>query len=1190
MTTQKLLVETLKQLSPEEFDEFKSLIGTKKGSLLFLKAANTQDAARLLAQTYDPQCVEVSREAFRKMRRTDLLQRLSGADSGAKEKRPERSQRVETMTTQKLLVETLNQLSPEEFDEFKSLIWTKKGSLLFLKAANTQDAARLLAQTYGPQCVEVSREAFRKMRRTDLLQRLSGADSGAKEKRPERSQRVSNITSVHCTQFSFETEDQHLKGQFASFDMKLDSHVEMMESTLELLLETLADLSDGELRAFKDSMQLQDFKESSHLYLSRYSMTNQMFMEMTDLHNTVYSMVQLYGQRSVEETKKILIKMRKKDLVQRLSNPKKEKLHESALIHKMAAMLAVKQLLLDTLMKLKGDELSRFRWFLHLTQFKKDLPQIPWSKLSDANNREIVDLMVNIYGQHCVEVTRETFMDMNRTDLAQRLPESSFGPKEKHAGGECFPALIHKIKTMESVTELLLEKLAELSDRSLKDFWITFFRKTQQVGPHYVEPWTLLDVPNIQDLVFSMVQTYGQQAVEQTEKILQEIKETDQLAESSFGPEKKLSVGEQRGLIHKVATVAAVKQLLLGTLNDLKPEELLKFRRLLMPVTFLTFGSASWSRTESSTGTVDEMVMEFGQQSVELTRKVLEYLNRTDLVQRFLETSSAPNKKLSVGEQRGLIHKVSYLTAVKHLLLETLNDLSDEELNRFGELMISQENLSHMSWTWLHADRLLIAYVMVEELNQQSVEVVSETLMEMKKTDLVQRLTDRSSVLKEELSGDEHGAALLKAIAAETADKQILLETLKSLSKTDLLKFTWLLELTCFQRGVPEIPHYKLEYRPMTAEIVNLVVELGQQWVEVTKEVFMDMNRTDLVQKLSETSSASKGPSGSLKPEGRGSGMQGSGGWTKLEPEVNSSDTDEAPTYSLQSDVGHFECSISGLRWVCKEKVGFSYQFGSWDGHMERMESRRYSPAGPLMDVTVTAGRLDEVHLPHWICIDDIPNLLHNFAVLHINDCGEVLEKVSEVTPTHVTLAEPSFTSLAALINSIFRVKINCNMLIYYQPNEQFLKLRVYLIPHDAALQQKVHKEESSSGYEVIKKHRPDTPLKIHQGFTLTASMDAARIQPKKLTLRYDSQDPNFFEVFIERPYQNFDLRLYVYSKRDKPVWSCEIRKVDHPKSGAVEAAGSSGGAACGPTSAEAGASGFWTSDDGKFNRFELFP
>ena len=95
----------------------------------------------------------------------------------------------------------------------------------------------------------------------------------------------------------------------------------------------------------------------------------------------------------------------------------------------MAAMLAVKELLFEIMMELKDDEVEKFKRFLHLTQFKKDLPQIPWSRLSYENNRDVVDLMVNIYGQHYVEVTRETFLDMNRTDLAQRLPESSFGPK-----------------------------------------------------------------------------------------------------------------------------------------------------------------------------------------------------------------------------------------------------------------------------------------------------------------------------------------------------------------------------------------------------------------------------------------------------------------------------------------------------------------------------------------------------------------------------------------------------------------------------------------------------------------------------------------------------------------------------------------------------------------------------------------
>ncbi|XP_031713790.1 uncharacterized protein LOC116389315 [Anarrhichthys ocellatus] len=81
------------------------------------------------------------------------------------------------------------------------------------------------------------------------------------------------------------------------------------------------------------------------------------------------------------------------------------------------------------------------------------------------------------------------------------------------------------------------------------------------------------------------------------------------------------------------------------------------------------------------------------------------------------------------------------------------------------------------------------------------------------------------------------------------------------------------------------------------------------------------------------------------------------GVWIQLEPEVNCVDSEDAPIYSLQSEAGHFECSVSGLRWVCKEKVSFKYQFGSWEEHMERMETMHYIPGGPLLDITVVAGK-----------------------------------------------------------------------------------------------------------------------------------------------------------------------------------------------------------------------------------------
>ncbi|XP_025760249.1 NACHT, LRR and PYD domains-containing protein 1b allele 2 isoform X2 [Oreochromis niloticus] len=283
--------------------------------------------------------------------------------------------------------------------------------------------------------------------------------------------------------------------------------------------------------------------------------------------------------------------------------------------------------------------------------------------------------------------------------------------------------------------------------------------------------------------------------------------------------------------------------------------------------------------------------------------------------------------------------------------------------------------------------------------------------------------------------------------------------------------------------------------------------------------------------------------------------------WTKLKPEVNSTDADEAPTYSLQSAAGHFECRVSGLRWVCKGKTSFQYQFRSWEGHMERMESRQYMPAGPLMDVTVTAGKLNEVHLPHWICIADVPDILDMFAVVHIDDCGDVVEKVSEVTPTHVKLTEPNFSIIAALIRSIFPPKISCYMLMYYQPNTSFLKLHVYLIRQDPALEQEIDEKyrekndekKSNLNFKKIIKHPPDKYLQTERLFSLKADNTSAKIQPKELTLRYNRQ--NFYEVYVMNPGSELILTLVRThpadgEPADEPLWKCEIRADDHPESG----------------------------------------
>ena len=97
---------------------------------------------------------------------------------------------------------------------------------------------------------------------------------------------------------------------------------------------------------------------------------------------------------------------------------------------------------------------------------------------------------------------------------------------------------------------------------------------------------------------------------------------------------------------------------------------------------------------------------------------------------------------------------------------------------------------------------------------------------------------------------------MCQAIAAV---KQILLKTLKDLNHKEREQFKWLLQFTYFQKG---LPHVSWRHTTNTAyDLVDLMLETcGQQCVETTREVLMEMNRRDLAERLSETSSSgSKG-------------------------------------------------------------------------------------------------------------------------------------------------------------------------------------------------------------------------------------------------------------------------------------------------------------------------------------------
>ncbi|KAM4714631.1 sterile alpha motif domain-containing protein 9-like isoform 2-T2 [Anableps anableps] len=262
--------------------------------------------------------------------------------------------------------------------------------------------------------------------------------------------------------------------------------------------------------------------------------------------------------------------------------------------------------------------------------------------------------------------------------------------------------------------------------------------------------------------------------------------------------------------------------------------------------------------------------------------------------------------------------------------------------------------------------------------------------------------------------------------------------------------------------------------------------------------------------------------------------------WIKLDPEVQK--VNEMQSYSLQSDRGCFECSVSTLRWVCKEPIYFTYHFGSWEEHTERINSMDYLPAGPLLDISVLAGTIEEVYLPHWIDTESTtPDM---FAVLHVDACGDSIETVSEVTSSHVKLLQPTFSRKAPIFLKKLgiSVKVRSDILIF-KTTKEYLTLHVYLVPH--CLKKMVDEEESAHGSKIILKPGKQESLEILDSFNLTTDADNAEIEPETVRLGYDSGI--YFEVFIRNADSDFSLRLITEKKDDgDTIWKRTIRRGDY--------------------------------------------
>nr|XP_020482795.1 uncharacterized protein LOC109977392 [Labrus bergylta] len=466
-------------------------------------------------------------------------------------------------------------------------------------------------------------------------------------------------------------------------------------------------------------------------------------------------MVQTYGRQSVDETREILKKLHRVDLMQMFSEtssePKVDE-HQPPVFEKTVKE-DVEHVLSETLSGLKLEEFEKFKWVLQLTYFQRSFTRIQWHDMEWATTPdELVYLMVR--NQQPVEVTKEVLLDMNRTDLVERLMGTDSGLQEEHSMDEEPLSLTQRVEKMTSVLELLVEIIACLTENQYKIFKQLIRNEGYNTYKSY-NP-RLLGQTNHQDTACVTVLTFGQNSVVKTMKILKKMNRTDlvqKLLETSSSFKKKRSDEPRSVLLEKAATMAAVKELLLEILHSLNNGELRKFKKFLLSA----FQEDSKDiphllrYSNDRTAILDVMVQTYGRQSVDETREILKKLHRVDLMQMFSETSSEPK----VDEHQPPVFEKTVKEDVEHVLSETLSGLKLEEFEKFKwvlQLTYFQRSFTRIQWhdmEWATTPDELV-YLMVR--NQQPVEVTKEVLLDMNRTDLVERLMGKTQDFKRNIS------------------------------------------------------------------------------------------------------------------------------------------------------------------------------------------------------------------------------------------------------------------------------------------------------------------------------------------------------------------------------------------------------------------------------------------------------
>ncbi|XP_045568971.1 NACHT, LRR and PYD domains-containing protein 1 homolog isoform X2 [Salmo salar] len=224
--------------------------------------------------------------------------------------------------------------------------------------------------------------------------------------------------------------------------------------------------------------------------------------------------------------------------------------------------------------------------------------------------------------------------------------------------------------------------------------------------------------------------------------------------------------------------------------------------------------------------------------------------------------------------------------------------------------------------------------------------------------------------------------------------------------------------------------------------------------------------------------------------------------WLQIEPLTST--VQGVTMFRHRTPKGSYECTVSGLRWLCERDVILKYHFRNCEPYSHLLKDMQYTQGGPLLDITMELGTN--------------PSLRNEMKILHVEEHGVSLEEVHEVTRFHAKILHPKFSAISIILRYIFswNVDVHCELMLYLTVKKETLIPRLYLFPSNPGQMQAVEEQESKfQGSKRIPITRPEQSFKLKSSFRLNIPCSTS-IFPPRIHLIHRDTTPSFFKVVMK--------------------------------------------------------------------------